>query len=172
MERRITKKIDNYQVDFKNKIKDWITKNKGFSLVDEKVLGDFMRFIYDHPSLKLEKSDFQKRRRATNPIPLFERCNAIIADGGQCTRRKKESCKFCGTHCNKQPHGVINNKGKTVPQMKKVEVWVEIIKGIHYYIDANHNVYMPGDIISGSTKPRIIGKWKKNAEGIYDIPDL
>tara|TARA_B100000161_G_C33343879_1_gene321395 strand:- start:27 stop:545 length:519 start_codon:yes stop_codon:yes gene_type:complete len=172
MERRITKKIDSHQVEFKNSIKEWITKSKGFALVDEKVLGEFMRYIYDYPSLKLEKTDFQKRRRVTNTVPLFERCNAIIAGGEQCTRRKKQNCKFCGTHCNKQPHGVINNEGKSIPQMKKVEVWVEIIKGIHYYIDANHNVYMPGDIISGSTKPRIIGKWKKNADGVYDIPDL
>ena len=56
--------------------------------------------------------------------------------------------------------------------MKKIEVWVQDIKGINYYIDDSNNVYLPEDILQNSTAPRKIGKWTLTESGEYEIPAL
>jgi hypothetical protein len=39
-----------------------------------------------------------------------------------------------------------------------VEVWIQEIKGIVYYVDANKNVYDPEDILANKINPRVIMK--------------
>ena len=56
-------------------------------------------------------------------------------------------------------------------KLRKVEVWVQEIKGINYYIDAEKNVYLPEDIIANSKRPRVIGTWELN-DSEYSIPNL
>ena len=115
--------------------------------------------------------DFQKRKRVKNTVPQFERCMAKRANGEQCTRRKKDGSCFCGTHIKGTPHGVVDDSKEPTQQVKKVEVWVQEIKGINYYIDAEKNVYLPEDIISNSKRPRVIGTWEKQGDE-YSIPNL
>ena len=114
-------------------------------------------------------SDFTKRKRVKNKIPLGDRCCAKRADGGQCTRRKKnDQDNYCGTHMKGTPHGTINVIVSDLVGVKK-EVWVEEIGGIMYYLDNNNNVYNAEDIMSNRTNPKIIAKWEKTLRGEYEI---
>ena len=175
MERRVTKKIESYQVHFKNDIQQWLNTH-GIILKsgNEDKTSLFLKFLYDYPALKLMKEDFQKRKRIKNIVPNYERCTAKRANGEQCTRRKKEGCNFCGTHTKGTPHGILENNQATENSKVrvKVEIWVQEIQGINYYIDTNHNVYRPEDIIQNSDTPQIIGKWLCDNQGKYSIPEF
>ena len=172
MEKRISKRIEQHQIDFKNAIKSYVDK-KGCSIRSDEqdITSDFLKFVFDFENLSLSKDDFKKRKRVKNQVPQYERCTARRANGEQCTRRKKDGVCFCGTHIKGTPHGVVDSEcvSKTV---KKIEVWVQDIKGINYYIDDSNNVYLPEDILQNSTAPRKIGKWSLSEEGDYEIPAL
>ena len=79
---------------------------------------------------------------------------------------------YCGTHVKGTPHGELNSSVEDINKVKKIEVWVQEIKGINYYIDSDKNVYLPEDIISNSISPRVIGKWEIDKENNYSIPTL
>jgi len=51
----------------------------------------------------------------------------------------------------------------------RVEVWIQDIQGIVYYIDKYMNVYKSEDIMNGITNPKIIAKYVKNGDH-YCIP--
>lgn len=176
MEKRISKKVDHYITEFKNEIKEWCM-SKGINMINkdnENLLSEFLQYIYDYDSLKLCEEDFKKRKRVKNVVPHFERCIGLRANGEQCTRRKKEGHTFCGTHVKGTPHGTIDNQNNNNPShqnIKKVEVWVQEIQGISYYIDAYCNVYRPEDIISNSLRPNVINKYRIE-NGQYVIPDV
>ena len=147
MEKKIIKKVESYIDTFKEKLQKAVeTNNKS----------ELNSLIY-YPKLEFTKEDFQKRKRIKNKISDFERCVAKRANNEQCTRRKKNGECFCGTHSKGTPHGILENELQT---QTKIEVWVQDIKGINYYIDKNYNVYHPEDILSNSPNPRIISKWK------------
>jgi len=174
MEKRLFKKIDQHNSKFKDDIKAWIEKNNCSVVCNEdsvNKLSEFLQFIYDYETINISKDDFQKRKRIKNTVPLYDRCNARRANGEQCSRRKKVNEDYCGTHLKGQPHGVISDEKKT-KNVKKVEIWVQEIKGISYYIDGNGNVYNHEDILSNSNKPRVIAKWCKNSDGSYSIPEI
>jgi hypothetical protein len=64
-----------------------------------------------------------------------------------------------------RPHGICK-KDESVSvsecnDLKKIEVWVEDIKGISYYIDKYKNVYKTEDIFGNKDNPEIIGKYEK-----------
>lgn len=171
MERRVSKKIEKHQVAFKDAIKEWfetndvtLTRSAGGD-----ARSDFLKFVYDYDGLSLTKEDFQKRKRVKNVVPHFERCTAKRANGDQCTRRKKDGCCFCGTHVKGTPHGVITSDGEASKGVVKIEVWVQEIKGINYYIDSNKNVYRAEDIIGNRSAPKVIAKWAMDS-GEYVIP--
>ena len=171
MEKRIKNKIDSHQLTFKENIKLWIDKNKLF--VDEETQSEFLKYIYDYDNLTITSNDLQKRKRSKNIVPQFDRCSACRANGEQCTRRKMNNEMFCGTHIKSTPNGVVNNDDdKATEKNIKVTVWYEDIMGIQYYIDDDHNVYRPEDIINNKTNPDIIGKWEKNSKNEYCIPNL
>lgn len=174
MERRITKKIANYQVNFKDAIKKWLNDEniKMLDLEKQDKTSEFLQFIYDFNGIEISKEDFQKRKRVKNLVPHFERCIAKKAEGQQCTRRKKEGENFCGTHIKGTPHGILSQDGKEGSVKTKIEVWVQEIKGINYYIDATNNVYQPEDIISNKKNPNVIAKWVLGKDGSYSIPDF
>ena len=169
MERRLSKKLESHQLSFKNDIKEWVIKNL-VGLHTDKV-GELLTYVYDYPNISITKEDFQKRKRVKNTVPQFERCMAKRANGEQCTRRKKDGACFCGTHIKGTPHGIVDDSNESTKQVKKVEVWVQEIKGINYYIDAAKNVYLPEDIIANSKQPRIIGTWELH-DSEYSIPNL
>ena len=173
MEKRLTNKVHTYQIDFKNAIKDWIdTQDVCVVCGESDKTSDFLKFVYDFTNLTLSKDDFRKRKRTKNQVPQYERCMARRANGEQCTRRKKDGECFCGTHNKGTPHGVVDSSQEETKKTVKIEVWVQDIQGINYYIDSDNNVYMPDDILSNSTTPRKIGEWTINKDGEYHIPNL
>lgn len=156
MEKRITHKVNEYILNIKK------------TLLEEKNSEDILSRIQLIEPIKFEKSDFTKRNRAKNTIPLNDRCLARRANSEQCTRRKNKGCDYCGTHAKGVPHGTIATESEI--KYKKQEVWAEDINGIIYYIDHNNNVYKTEDILNNIVNPRIIYKWKKNNEMYVLIP--
>jgi len=172
MENKINSKLDKYQLHFKNSIKEWIKENNTVILCNgQDKTSEFLQFIYDCTNLSINKEDLQKRTRVKNVVPHCELCTAKIANGVQCTRRKQsEDVQFCGTHSKGQPYGIETNVENTKQQTKKVDIWVQEIKGINYYIDSDNNVYKPEDIISNISNPAVIAKWALNEAQNYIIP--
>ena len=164
MERRISKKVNDYTHNFKNEIAERL------KAMDSSDPTELMNFIYQYKNFELTKEDFMKRKRVKNMVPVYERCCAKRANGQQCTRRKKDDFQYCGTHSKGTPHGIMN-ENETVSTVTKVEVSAIDIKGIVYYLDNNGNVYDTEDIIANKKNPRIIAKYEQNGEE-YSIPSL
>ena len=170
MERRINKKIETYISEMKDNIKE---KIMNLDATDNAKLTQIIQYIYDYERLTLTKEDFMKRKRVKNVIHLADRCMAKRANGEQCSRRRKDSTtEFCGTHSKGSPHGICDfTSNNSSQQDKKIEVWVQDIKGIVYYIDNNNNVYQPEDVLQGKPNPKIIAKYEKNGDD-YNIPEF
>ena len=168
MEKRINQKTRTYLQQFKNDIKEFVTeKHKCLTKEEANTL---LQFVYDYQPLEFCKTDFQKRKRVKNVVPYYERCCALRANGQQCTRRKKDNDKFCGTHIKGIPHGEINQE-QAKPTHTKKTVWAQDIKGIIYYIDDSNNVYHPQDVMNNVVDPKIIAKYVV-CDGEYSIPSL
>jgi hypothetical protein len=168
MERRLNKKVEAYITTFKDSIRE---KSSEMGLSNNDQTNQLLQYIYDYDRLSFVKEDFQKRKRLKNFVPIYDRCCAKRATGEQCTRRRKDDIEYCGTHMKGIPHGVINNQDETKLNTQKIEVWVQDILGIVYYIDKFNNVYDTADIIKNQLNPKIIAKYVKNGE-IYTIPEL
>jgi hypothetical protein len=166
MEKRIQKKVDEYMKQFKESIKEQITDKN----LDPELYSDILQLIYDYPSMEITQEDLKKRKRIKNTVPLHERCGALRANLQQCTRRKKNNEKYCGTHSKGRPHGQVDDQQELV-NITKREVWAQDINGIIYYIDKEKNVYDHKDIMDGITNPKVIAKYNKIGED-YSIPDL
>jgi hypothetical protein len=168
MEQKLKTRIQDYITVYKGDIKKWIETNQ--IIIKDKNgnnnTNTFLEFIYDYPTIEFSKQDFQKRTRAKNNIPNYERCCALRLNGERCTRKKKNA-DFCGTHIKGIPYGSIQEKQNT--SNVKVNIWIEEIKGIHQWIDAEHNVYSTEDVTNGVNNPRIISNWNKNEKGEYYI---
>ena len=52
---------------------------------------------------------------------------------------------------------------------KKVEIWIQEVNGISWYIDKDLNVYDVNDIRDGSNDPKIIHKLKMNNNMEYEF---
>jgi hypothetical protein len=166
MEKRISTKIETYIRTFKDDIRNKITE---LDIADKSKINELLEFIYDYEKLSMSKEDLEKRTRIKNAIPSDNRCIAKLANGMQCTRKKKEDCEYCGTHTKGVPHGCIEIDNTNQPKMQKVEVFVREFKGIVYYIDNQFNVYKMEDILEGKPNPRIIAKYEIHDDE-YSIP--
>lgn len=155
MEKRIIQKVNDYILNIKSNLLGEIEKFG--DMIDD---SEILEYINSIEPIQLDKSDFTKRNRAKNTIPLNDRCMARRANSEQCTRRKNKNCDYCGTHVKGVPHGIINNDIEV--KYKQQEVWAEDINGIIYYIDKFNNVYKTEDILNNIVNPRIIYKWKLN----------
>ena len=155
MEKRISSKTRLYFQNFKEQLKNKIVKDGN---MDSKYMNELVQFIYDYPQLTFLPQD----------VPFFERCCALRANGEQCTRRKKNHPKFCGTHVKGTPHGEITQTETPKTHTKKT-CWAQEIKGIIYYIDDDGNVYDTDDILGEALNPRIIAKYVKTGDN-YNIP--
>lgn len=182
MERRLATKITNHSKEFKDSLRVWLQQNNAVVVAGTAdrplspecadLTGSFLRHVYDYPHLELGEGDFRRRRRVATTIPLNERCVARRAHGDRCTRRRRPGECFCGTHAKGAPHGVVDtDASEGSGGTKKVEIWVEPIKGIQYYLDAGGNVYSPEDVVAGRELPRVIAHWEKDEQGSYHIPD-
>ena len=172
MENKINTKLDTYQLKFKTSIKEWMKENAATVICNgADKTSEFLQFMYDYSKMSINKEDLQKRTRVKNVVPHCDLCKAKIANGIQCTRRKQsEDVEFCGTHIKGQPYGIETNVESTKQQTKKIDIWVQEIKGINYYIDSLNNVYKPEDIISNIHNPSVIAKWALNETEQYTIP--
>lgn len=198
MERRISSKIDNYIIEFKDAVSLKIRQLGSAasaavaSEVNEREPNDSVivastnatidqfckqitSFVYEYEKLKLSKEDFMKRKRVKNTVPIELRCLAKRANGEQCTRKKKEGCDYCGTHTKGVPCSIMDDENdESTPKVNKqsVNIWVQNIKGIEYFIDGSHNVYKHEDVINNSENPRIIAKYSKSESGAFSIAFL
>lgn len=166
MEKRINSKHRIYLQTFKDKIKDLVSNTDCSNESQNQIL----QFVYDYQPLHFDKCDFKKRKRVKNIVPFFERCCALRANKEQCTRRRKNGERFCGTHIKGVPHGEINQTTEKPTHSKKV-VRAQDIKGIIYYIDDDGNVYEPHDVMNNVIDPKIIAKYLEK-DGEYSIPSL
>ena len=166
MEKRISSKTRLYFQNFKDILKNKIVED---GKMEQKYMNELVQFIYDYPQLTFLPQDFQKRKRVKNIVPFFERCCALRANGEQCTRRKKDHPKFCGTHVKGTPHGEITQTDAPTTHKKKT-CWAQEIKGIIYYIDDEGNVYHTDDILEQTVNPRVIAKYVKTDDDNYNIP--
>ena len=165
MEKRLSTKCNDYFKSFKYDIKKYIDEN---ITLDAATYNNLMQYIFDYNTITITKKDFTKRKRVKNTVPLHERCCALRASGEQCTRRRKEFEKFCGTHIKGTPHGEISNSSEsTSVTMKKKEIWAQDIGGIIYYIDDDSNVYDHTGIINNIVDPKIIAKYNKTTENVF-----
>jgi hypothetical protein len=169
MERRLNKKIESYISNFKDSIRDKATE-MGMTKNNEQV-NKLLQYIYDYERLSFDHTDFQKRKRVKNVVPIFDRCCAKRASCEQCTRRKKDGSEYCGTHMKGTPHGICDNKNDNKSTTQKIEVWAQDIQGIIYYIDKIGNVYQAEDIVVNKVNPKIIAKYVKNGE-YFSIPEF
>ena len=169
MEKRIHNKVSSYIDNFKSEVKTYIKTNENIPLAEK---SDLLKFIYDFGTLEINKQDFVKRKRSKSVVPFYSRCIAKKSSGEQCTRKKRCDSNYCGTHDKNRPHGEINECDKEENILKKVEIWIQEIKGINYYIDNVNNVYRTEDIISNKLNPDIIAKWKLNGNDKYTIPEF
>lgn len=207
MERRVNKRINEYFSGFKQNVKTEIIKvieglkntpnctceeGNGYCYSHTALKG-LIQYVCDYEKCELMSTDFEKRKRSKNNVPIHEQCIAKKADESRCTRRKRDGSEYCGTHIKGTPHGDIQNNttddeiahkqsglimtlGTNIPveKTKKVEVWLEDINGIMHYIDNNYNVYDNEDIIKGVSSPKVIYKYEKdyvNGNEIYRIQE-
>lgn len=167
MERNIKNKIDIHTREFKDNIKNYMEK---LTITDSDNINrkqELLQYIFDYNSIELQEEDFKKRKRIKNTIPNFERCCALRSNNERCTRKKKDN-QYCGTHIKGTPYGTISNN-IIEPNIKKIEIWLEEINGIHQFIDNENNVYSTEDINNSINPPRIIHNWYKDKEGKYFI---
>jgi len=170
MERRINQKVELTFQKFKEDIKNKLVNSK-YGMTDQN-LSELITYVYNYPVLQFTKQDFTKRKRVKNVVPLSDRCNALRANGEQCTRRRKDDHIYCGTHIKGIPHGEITDNTNNVTH-KTRKVWAQEIKGIIYYIDNDNNVYKPQEILENKINPSIIAKYTFDPiTNTYDIPDL
>ena len=163
MEKRINEKVIDYIDKLKSNIKKHIEKIDNMTFNQK---SELLQFIYDFDTLKIEKEDFAKRKRCKSVVPFYNRCIAKKSSGEQCTRKKRCGLDFCGTHDKNRPHGEIGECDKEEQILKKIEIWIQEINGISYYIDKNNNIYKTEDIMSNSESPLIIAKYEID-NGVY-----
>jgi hypothetical protein len=153
MENKINTKITN---DFNDKVFE-IKKFLENITLDNKDRNELLNYLDSIHITQLTKEDFLKRKRIKTCVPTYLKCKARRANGEQCTRKRKDDICYCGTHEKNRPYGEIEDDNNV--EYKKVEVWVEEINGITYYIDKFNNVYKTQDILSNKPDPDIISRY-------------
>ena len=177
MEKRISKKVEDYLSGFKQDIKKLMLEYNLHESDNGKLL---LQSILDKPNLSFTPEDFIKRQRAKNTVNILERCSAKRANGELCSRKKKKNSIFCGTHCKGTPYGSIDNPNPnpddtttynpiTTPSQQKINIFTIEIQGIIYYIDDNNNAYSMEDILLNKNNPQIIGTIHKENKTFQDI---
>lgn len=169
MENRINKKIEIYVDSLKKDILkhiNCISCDDGISSNEKN--DSITSYITNYDLLQLSKNDFMKRKRNKNSIPLYMRCSACRASGEQCSRKRKDDKEYCGTHEKNRPHGIVDSKLPS-NELKRVEIWLQEINGIIYYVDANGNIYNTEDILQNKINPKVVDNYKVLENGRWAI---
>jgi len=168
MEKRIITKVDDFFQTFKNDLR---SKSIELGFSETTKIAQLMEYVIDYNRVVLQKEDFTKRKRIKNSIPDLNRCVAKLANGEQCTRRRKSECEFCGTHTKGTPHGLMKQSTDFTNTLQKVNVYAVEIKGIVYYVDTFTNVYKTEDVLENKENPEIIAHYVKCGD-VYTIPEF
>jgi len=167
MEKKVNKKIDAYMSTFKNDIRQ---KSHELDIISEPKVSQLLQFVYDYHRLIFKKEDFMKRKRNKIGIEMHCRCIAKRSNGEQCTRRKKNNSDYCGTHLKGTPHGICDIViEETEENVNEIEVRVQDVNGIMYFIDLNNNVYETEEVLMKKRNPKIIAKYLNNLNGEPEI---
>jgi hypothetical protein len=168
MEGRANAKVSDYMTDFKLNMQNYVN---GLGCSNENKSG-ILQQIYNYDPLEFTKEDFAKRKRVKNIVPKCDRCCAKRANGDQCTRKRRDSTLYCGTHVKGIPHGSIESISKSETSNIQIELVAQEIKGILYYLDDTCNVYKTEDVLHNKVNPSIIASYLKDEHGNYSIPDF
>ena len=179
-------KINSLITDYLKNMKEEVIRKLSDVNIDSNQ--EIINFIQEYPNLVLSEKDYLKRKRVKTNVPLYEKCLAKRANGEQCSRRKKDGSDFCGTHSKGCPHGVVNVPGgasvtgefdshsnnglgttKDGLVKKQIQVWLEDINGIMYWINETGSVYDTSDIMNNVENPRVIAKYEKNMENDKEV---
>ena len=163
MNKRIETIIQDYVSTFKTDILNIIIQDRNNVINSQETIDKLCELIKTYQDLTITESDL-KKKRSRNTIPACERCNALRANGDQCTRRKKNNSMFCGTHSKGTPNGIYNNTDKESDCYEKREIEVVEYKGIPYYSDKQNRIYSHHDILQKIDSPTIIGKFIHNKD--------
>jgi len=158
MNKRIENKINNHISTFKTDILTIIAQDRKTEINSQETIDKICEIIKTYENLSITESDL-KKKRTRNTIPACERCNALRANGDQCTRRKKNNSIFCGTHSKGTPNGIYNNIDNELDSYEKREIEVVDYKGIPYYTDKQNRIYSHHDILQKIDSPNIIGEF-------------
>jgi hypothetical protein len=170
MDRRLNKRVVDYMDEIKNEIhQEHIKLNNIGRSIDIKDIDKILNIFYDYPPFVVDKRDFEKRRRAKNVVPYYDRCIATRATGEQCTRRKQENDTFCGTHIKGTPHGVYDYSNVSDPDHNNTSIWTEDINGIIHYVDGCGNVYKTEDILNNVRPISVMCKYLKDSNDEYKL---
>jgi hypothetical protein len=165
MDKRINEQSQTYFKQFKESVKE---KIRELNIQEKDKTIDILEFINEYQNIEFKKDDFLNKKRVKNSIPPLHRCNAKRANGEQCTRKRKDGYEYCGTHVKGIPNGSIQID-ENVKNMHKIDVFVQDINGIAYYLDQNNNVYKTEDILSNKENPQIVARYVIKENGIFQI---
>lgn len=168
MEGRANTMVSDYMKQFKLNMQEYVN---GLSCSNEHKSG-ILQQIYNYDSLEFTKEDFIKRKRVKNIVPRCDRCCAKRANGDQCTRKRRDTTLYCGTHVKGIPHGSIESISPTETSNTQIELVAQEIKGIIYYLDDTCNVYKTEDVLQNKINPAIIASYLKDETENYSIPDF
>ena len=164
MEKRVIQKVKDHITKLKNdivqNISDLKVKHEEGEAINSDDMDVLIRKVYESVSIEFTDTDFTKRSRTKNTVPIEERCSALRANEDRCTRRRKNGIDFCGTHEKGQPHGVVQEETTSGATFDKKDVWAQDFGGIIYYIDMDNNVYKTEDVMNNETDPTIIARWR------------
>jgi hypothetical protein len=141
---------------------------------DEDITNVFVEYIKNYEIRYAGNAKEPSVNPALSNITNDDICIAKISQGVRCSRKHKKGNVYCGTHIKRHPAGVFEETVKPirVKMEKKVDIWVQLIRGINYYIDENNNVYNPEHILLLNKNPSVIYKWKLNDASDYEIIPL
>ena len=147
----------------------YLIKNK-----EEDITNIFIKYIKNYSIGDVIVAKDPIANSTLSDITNSDICIAKISQGIRCSRKHKKGNVYCGTHIKRQPTGVFEEvvRPVRVKMEKKVDIWVQLIRGINYYIDENNNVYNPEHILSLNKNPSVIYKWKLNDATDYEIIPL
>ena len=139
MESKLRTKIDDYCNNLKQNIFDYIKLNIENDTLE---LDNIKCYIDNIESFNLLKEDLKKRTRKISSITDDKKCKALKKNGTRCSRSRqiKNNSDFCGTHINKQPHGIVDIVDPN-PTTIDIQVRKQNIDGIIHFIDDFNNVY-------------------------------
>ena len=163
--------METFRADMLN----WISVNENvIKYKDESIIKLFIEYIKTYTITNVEVVEKPSADTKDLYTVNTDICIAKISQGAQCSRKHKKGNVYCGTHIKRQPAGVVddNVKSTNVKLTKKIDIWVQLIKGINYYIDENNNVYDPEHILSLKQNPDVIYKWKLNDKSEDEIIEL